>query len=40
MIRKSEKRKPEALVRALLQIFMQPLKIVIPSEAEGPAFKV
>ena len=28
----------EQFVRALLQITKRPLKIVIPSEAEGPAF--
>jgi hypothetical protein len=31
---------PVKFVRARLQIFKQLLKIVIPSEAEGPAFTV
>jgi len=29
-----------ALAGSQLQIFVQPAKIVIPSEAEGPAFTV
>jgi len=29
-----------ALAGSQLQIFVQPVKIVIPSEAEGPAFTV
>jgi hypothetical protein len=40
MTNASEAIKSEPFVRARIQIFMHAAKIVIPSEAEGPAFTV